>query len=47
MALGPLHTEKSTESKRDSPAESTQTAEIIESGSEETAGQTQKKGGKK
>ena len=39
MALGHYMREKSTESKGDSPAESTQTAETIESGS---AGKTWK-----
>ena len=34
MALGPLHTGKSGESKGSSPTESTQTAEIIENGKE-------------
>ena len=38
MALGHYMREKSTESKGDSPAESTQTAETIESGSAGTAG---------
>ena len=38
--------EKSTESKGDSPAESTQTAETIESGGSGTAGKT-RKGGQK
>ena len=39
MALGPLHTEeKSAESKGDSPTESTQTAELIESGSADNCG---------
>jgi len=37
---------KSTKSKGDSPAESTQTAETIESGSAGTAGKT-RKGGQK
>ena len=46
MALGHYMREKSTESKGDSPAESTQTAETIESGSADTAGKT-RKGGQK
>ena len=46
MALGHYMREKSTESKGDSPAESTQTAETIESGSAGTAGKT-RKGGQK
>ena len=46
MALGHYMREKSTESKDDSPAESTQTAETIESGSAGTAGKT-RKGGQK
>ena len=41
----PLHARK-IESKGDSPAESTQTAETIESGSAGTAGKT-RKGGQK
>ena len=46
MALGHYMREKSTESKGDSPTESTQTAETIESGSAGTAGKT-RKGGQK
>jgi len=46
MALGHYMREKSTESKGDSPAASTQTAETIESGSAGTAGKT-RKGGQK
>jgi len=46
MALGHYMREKSTESKGDSPAESTQTTETIESGSAGTAGKT-RKGGQK
>ena len=46
MALGHYMREKSTESKGVSPAESTQTAETIESGSAGTAGKT-RKGGQK
>ena len=46
MALGHYMREKSTESKGDSLAESTQTAETIESGSAGTAGKT-RKGGQK
>ena len=46
MALGHYMREKSTESKGDSAAESTQTAETIESGSAGTAGKT-RKGGQK
>ena len=45
MVLGPLHTEeKSTESKGGSPTESTQTAELIESGSADNCGTDAKEG---
>ena len=46
MALGHYMREKSTESQGDSPAESTQTAETIESGSAGTA-RKMRKGGQK
>ena len=46
MALGHYMREKSIESKGDSQAESTQTAETKESGSAGTAGKT-RKGGQK
>jgi len=47
MALGHYMRQKSTESKGGSPTESTQTAEVIESGSANNCGQTRKKGGQK